>query len=302
MIIIKLQGGLGNQMFQYAIGRRLSIYHNASLKFDVGFYPDIKQLKSPNEKMQDNFLMQKMTPRSFQLNFFKTQIEFASQDDINYSFKTGLFSKIKQLMGKQTYIEEISCRFILDYLKFGKNCYLNGFWQSENYFAEIEEILRKEFELKKPLEGDNLSMTAKIRSVNAVSIHVRRGDYVSDSLTYQFHGVCSLDYYEKAIQYFQAKLNEPHFFIFSDDLQWVKQNFFINQSFSLVDINDEENGYKDMYLMSQCKHHIIANSSFSWWAAWLNSCKNKIVIAPKKWFNDTATDDSAILPSKWLKF
>jgi hypothetical protein len=129
-------------------------------------------------------------------------------------------------------------------------------------------------------------------------MHIRRGDYQNNPTTKEFHGLCSIEYYQRAIKLMNENVDNPHFFVFSDDMNWVRKEYEINGQHTFVDINDESNGTIDMQLMSLCKHNIIANSSFSWWAAWLNNYNKKIVIAPEKWFNNSSIDTSTILPVK----
>jgi hypothetical protein len=144
-------------------------------------------------------------------------------------------------------------------------------------------------------------MKAAITAANAVSVHVRRGDYISNPSAQHFHGTCGLDYYKKAVELILSKVNDPHFFIFSDDVKWVADNFMKEIRATIVDINDGSSAVKDMQLMSACKHHIIANSSFSWWGAWLGSNADKIVIGPRQWFADAAVDTGSVLPDSWYK-
>jgi hypothetical protein len=136
---------------------------------------------------------------------------------------------------------------------------------------------------------------------SAVSIHVRRGDYVSDAGTNRFHGTCSVDYYHDAVDRISGFAPASHFFVFSDGIDWAKENLRLRQPVTYVDFNDGEKNYEDLRLMSLCKHHIIANSSFSWWGAWLNPNPDKIVIAPKKWFNDPSINTDDLIPNSWLR-
>lgn len=147
----------------------------------------------------------------------------------------------------------------------------------------------------------NEQVAQNILSVNAVSLHVRRGDYVSNLTINQFHGTCSLEYYNQAIAQIAKKVETPHFFVFSDDPEWVKSNLKIDYSITIVDHNNADKNYEDIRLMSLCKHHIIANSSFSWWGAWLCRNPNKIVIAPLKWFNDKSINTTDLIPDGWIK-
>ena len=183
-----------------------------------------------------------------------------------------------------------------------KNLYLDGYWQCENYFLDIREELLVELSIKSSLSKKTIAIDNLIsKSTNAVGLHIRRGDYVTNQETLKIHGICSLEYYYKAISLLEDKLGDCHYFIFSDDTEWAKANLKIKGDMTIVDHNDGLKSYEDLYLMSKCDHNIIANSSFSWWGAWLNVNKSKIVIAPRKWFNSLDLDDSMIKPSSWLE-
>ncbi len=192
----------------------------------------------------------------------------------------------------------------LDFInKVTGNCYLIGSFQSELYFDDIKSEIVKEFEFKEDLVGENKLTELLIKSTNAVAIHVRRGDYLY-SHNVDIHGVCSIDYYAKAIGYIKNQINNCTFFVFSDDIEWTQHNlnFGDSQKYFIVH-NNGSNSYNDMRLMSLCKHNIIANSSFSWWGAWLNQNPDKIVIAPQKWFNYQEYNAMAqnIIPKSWIK-
>jgi hypothetical protein len=174
-----------------------------------------------------------------------------------------------------------------------------GYWQSEKYFSEFSQQIRRDFSFCKPLSSDNEEFANEINHINAVSLHVRRGDFVNNPTTLATHGLCSLDYYRAAVQYISYRVNQPHFFIFSDDIAWTKENLEIVFPCHYVDHNQGAESHNDMRLMSLCQHHIIANSSFSWWGAWLNPSKEKIVIAPKRWFAKQI-DTRDLLPPSWV--
>jgi hypothetical protein len=181
------------------------------------------------------------------------------------------------------------------------NIYLEGYWQSEKYFVAIRDILLREFAFKYEQDAKSRDITKQIQKTESVSLHIRRGDYVHDPLTNQVHGLCSLEYYQKAVSYITQKIPNCHFYIFSDDHSWVSENFKLDYPFTLVDHNDASRNYEDLRLMSLCRHNIIANSSFSWWGAWLNTNHEKIVCAPKKWFNEPTLDTKDLIPESWVK-
>ena len=180
-----------------------------------------------------------------------------------------------------------------------RDCYLVGYWQSEKYFRSAALGIRADFTFKSSLANRNAELAEQIGQANAVSLHVRRGDYAKNPKTNATHGLCSLDYYRAAIQYVSNRVEQPCFFIFSDDIAWVKDNLKIDFSCQYVDHNHGTKSYNDMHLMSLCQHHIIANSSFSWWGAWLNPSPEKIVIAPKKWFANK-NNIKGLFPQGWV--
>ena len=177
--------------------------------------------------------------------------------------------------------------------------YLNGYWQSEKYFKSAENKLRSELCPVNQLSEAGRKMLDEILHCPAVSLHIRRGDYITNPSAAAVHGVCPLDYYYSAVRHIAAHVQNPRFFVFSDDPQWAKGNLRIGFPVRFVETNGPNNGLEDMWLMKSCRHHIIANSSFSWWAAWLNDSRDKIVIAPRVWFLDRKLDDSNLIPEQW---
>lgn len=178
--------------------------------------------------------------------------------------------------------------------------YLVGYWQSEKYFSDVATQIRRDFTFRLPMNAPNTEVAAQISSVNAVSLHVRRGDYANNPNTTATHGLCSLDYYRNAVRRISEQVSQPHFFVFSDDIDWVKDNLNVDFPCQYVSHNQGIESYNDMRLMSMCQHHIIANSSFSWWGAWLNPQANKIVVAPQRWFANQ-NDVRDLLPQNWVR-
>ncbi len=294
MIVVKLQGGLGNQMFQYALGRKLSLQNNDTLKLDLSFLLD----RTPR---------QIFTYRDYNLNIFNLNIKFATQDEIKPFIKY-LNNKVKRkiyaslfLNKNNKYISERQFTYDLNILKLTGNLYLDGYWQTEKYFDNIKDMLYKDFTIKIPQNQENQKINNIIKSTNSISIHIRRTDYIHNKITNSIHGTCSLKYYKNCVNLITKEINEPHFFVFSDDHQWAKENLKLDYPMTFVDHNDASKNYEDLRLMSQCKHNIIANSTFSWWGAWLNQNPNKIVCAPKKWFNDTSRNTQDLIPDQWIK-
>jgi hypothetical protein len=221
------------------------------------------------------------------------------RDDTKRQFELGVFNiKGERINGL---LVEIIVR-LSSFLGVNIPYFACGYWQSSKYFSDYEKEIREDFQFIKPLDRKNLSVLKKIEKTSSASIHIRRGDYVSNSKINKVHGTCSITYYRKAINHLKRKFPNSAFFVFSDDPNWVKENIKINNA-TYVDWNQGKNSYKDMQLMSRCKHNIIANSSFSWWGAWLNCNPKKIIIAPKIWFNDPIAQEKSkeLIPKTWIR-
>jgi len=291
MLINKLKGGLGNQMFQYATGFALAQKNNTVQKIDITTFDNASR----------------DTRRKFGLNVFKITSPVALSEEIKkvrnqYGPIPKFLSLINQKVFKQ-YYTDFHPEFlnkISEKLNHKKDVYIDGNFQSEKNFTEFAPLICQEFTFKKEFFDDHVKQLAEvIQKENSVSIHIRRGDYVYDKKTNKYHGVCLIEYYEKAIKLIKEKISNPVFYIFTDDDKWVTENFKI-----IPYINVSQKHLKDheeMFLMSQCQHNIVANSSFSWWGAWLNKNSAKIVIAPRKWVNKKPNPHPNIIPETWLK-
>jgi hypothetical protein len=199
-------------------------------------------------------------------------------------------------------INESYFNFNKDILSLSDHCYLSGYWQTEKYFSDIENLIREDFRIIKPLDGQNLGIAEKIKHTESVSIHLRGRDYINRVETKKIHFTCDNSYYERSLSFIREKIKNPHFFVFSDDPEWAKKFLKTNHSFTFVEGNSwNKTSYEDLRLMSLCRHNIIANSSFSWWGAWLNLNVDKIVVAPKKWFADTERNSQDLIPDGWIK-
>jgi hypothetical protein len=291
MIIVKLSGGLGNQLFQYAVGRHLAHLHGTTLKFDVSGFQDGGK-------------------RQYALGHFRMTAEFASQEEVHAltEYRPGAVKRVvdrflpRSSRRAGTHVcEGKSFRFNPRILTLPDNLYMDGYWQNEKYFRDVPDIIRQEVAVKDPLAGRNRDLAEVIASVNSVSLHIRRGDYVSDPKTRQSHGNCSLDYYMHCVQELAGAVDQPHYFVFSDEPQWACANLELDAPVTIVDHNSTIQAYEDLRLMRHCRHHIIANSSFSWWGAWLNPRPDKTVYAPKKWFAHDKWDFQDVVPSGWLR-
>lgn len=284
MKIIKILGGLGNQMFQYAF--YLSMANRFKhVKADINHFE--------NYDLHNGFEIEKV---------FGVKINKASSflvkifDKENSAWK---YRKLRRIMGTKNAVLDEKKEFVFDndILNNAKNLMYRGYWQNEKYFLEISDKIRSAFTFQKPLVAENLKISKLIQKTESVSLHIRRGDYVGHSL---LGGICDLNYYKNAISIIYGKVAKPTFFVFSNDITWCKQNLKIEAA-NYISWNQGSDSYKDMQLMSLCKHNVIANSSFSWWGAWLNNNQNKIVIAPKRWTNDPNYDDTDICPHSWIK-
>lgn len=292
MIITNISGGLGNQMFQYATGRALSLMHGVPLLLDIR-----------------DFLQYSMH-QGFELkHVFSAPVELASPDDLyktlgwqssRLALRLLAHPKMRLLRTNRLVIEP-HFQYFSGIKQVPSSCYLKGYWQSERYFTDMADVIRDDFRFHPPLSNENSHIAKNMREVNAVSLHVRRGDYISNRNTLAVHGVCSLEYYTQAIRHIVERTTDPVFFVFSDDIEWVKNNLQIAHPCYLIDHNNGIESYNDMRLMSLCKHNIIANSSFSWWGAWLNSHADKIVIAPARWFVSDTYDSADLVPADWVR-
>jgi len=295
MIITELFSGLGNQLFQYAAGLSLAKKHNTELYIDKTWF---------------DLDMEKQTPRNYGLKPFNINTSIASNEQIQQFFrvgKSGIIEKINNKLNsmrpyyEQRIYKEPFFHYDPNFTKATKHVYLTGYWQSEKYFADIKEDVRASFQLKKEVTGLNAELKNKMRHSMSVSLHVRRTDMVNNPDVVKTHGSCNLDYYLAAVDKITQGLIDPHIFIFSDDPQWCKANIKLEFPVTYIDHNNGDDAYLDLHLMSHCKHHIIANSSFSWWGAWLNPSDSKRVIAPKRWFATDDKDTEDIIPSNWSR-
>ena len=290
MIIVRLSGGLGNQLFQYATGRALAIRNQVQLVVDDRVF------------LADTF-------RRFCLPVFNAEYVLASElpaaeDLLPPSRKRWVqFLYWRITRGRSLrFVRERTLLFDPAIPKIGPNVYLHGYWQSEQYFCDLESVIRNELTFRVSPSNENLRWLTDIGSATSVSVHVRRGDYVADAKASRIHGTCSLDYYERAAEEIAGRLKmSPTFYVFSDDPEWVQKNLRLRFNVRYINHNDDAHNYEDLRLMSACQHHIVANSSFSWWGAWLGTHPNKTIIAPRVWFNDPSRNDSSLVPTDWIR-
>lgn len=292
MIVVQLQGGLGNQMFQYAFGRSLSLSMNVPLKLDLSFL----QNKSGSH-----------TKRDYELDVFMLNVAIASDAELKRFARihnNKLLRKIHHRIPLTKYNRYIEPRFsFIPHLEtqVKDDTLLIGFWQSEKYFLEHEDMIRKDFTFRAPFDAKNAQWEKLIRESDAISLHVRRGDYITNAAASSYHGTSDISYYRKAFDRIAGGLENAKLFIFSDDPDWVREHIRFDVETHVIDNNTGKSSFHDMHLMSLCRHHIIANSSFSWWGAWLNSSKDKIVVAPERWFAKGDIDTRDLIPASWLR-
>ena len=288
MNIVRLDAGLGNQMFQYAFYCALKAVYGDT-KIDISEYK--------YRRHQYGYELEKI---------FNVAPSYASARESNamVDMSKSLCADIRRKIFKRTYkgngelIEEKESRFQPELLN-KTNAYFVGFWQSEKYFSSVENIVRQEFTFRNELDEKNRQIAEEIKNSTAVAVHIRCGSTAKRRCAAPFGYICTPPYYKKAIDYIESKTDNPRFFIFSNEPAFAKEKLTLPANVVFVDINHGKNSYKDMQLMSLCKHNIVANSSFSWWAAWLNANAEKIVVSPDLWLHDGEMPD--IIPETWKR-
>lgn len=284
MKIIRFLGGLGNQMFQYALYRAMEKR-----------FPDVRaDLTGFKDYALHNGLE---LERIFDIQL--TRFTPVINDLYNTDNRNWVLRKLRRLLNLKNAYKRDDHPFSFDPEVFQNLGFLYywGYWQNQGYFIDIAEEIKTDFTFKLPLNKENEQVRQQIKDANSIAVHIRRGDYLKDPL---LGGCCGKEYYQQAIALMQKKTSSPRFFIFSDDISWCKENLELTDA-SFISWNKGQDSYIDMQLMSQCKHHIIANSSFSWWAAWLNHNPDKLVIGPKKWVSDPKYAGNNILPADWIQ-
>ena len=291
MVVVRIIGGLGNQMFQYAAGRRLADVLGTELRFDT-------------------LGLERRGARAYGLDDFRVRATAASPADIRQTKFRGrtLAQKIRDRLrngparGGPFHVREKAVfRFDPAILALPDNVYLEGSWQNPRYFEDVGASIRRDFSFEMSAGHRDAMMAEQIEDSTSVSVHVRRGDYITDPLTNSFHGTCSSEYYAQAVQWIGERAPDAHFFLFSDDPEWTAAHMQLGARQTVVKDSDGTRASADMHLMSRCKHHIIANSTFSWWGAWLCSHENKLVVAPREWLRDTSVSTDDLLPARWVR-
>jgi hypothetical protein len=307
MIILIFAGGLGNQMFTYALGRHLSIKNNQLLKLNYLRYADIEPDWEKGERI-------------FTLNKFNIVGEAASKEEVGKYYKyykpdtfaRRLSVKFYDILygGKPYYAKPYMIEPPDSYMNFDlellnhkyKNVYIRGFFQSEKYFKDIEDTIRKDFTLKEPQNKEYYDMLSKINGSNSISVIVRRGDYLKPEVQ-KVYCQCAPDYFQRSVEMIAEKVGNPKLFVLSDGLEWVKENIRFPYPVEYVS-HETYTDYQKLMFMSACKHHVISNSTYAWWIAWLGINPDKMVIAPKNWLVDEKKNEKYLehlIPEKWLQ-
>lgn len=290
MIIVKMQGGLGNQMFQYAAARAIAYRRGTVLKLDCESYA---QLSS----------------RRYELHRFKIHGQLLNRLErfvVCPPPRRGAVAAAKILRRmvpelRVTCVQERGVGFDSTVATKIGSLYLQGYWQSEKYFSDLAPLIRREFTLGTTPDLENARLIDKMNMCSSVCVHVRRGDYLANPAVKAMYGFNNLDYYRDAVAIIAARVPDPVFFVFSDDHEWAKQHLRIGFPIRYVTHNAGRQDHEDLRLMSHGKHFIIANSTFSWWGAWLAENADKVVIAPARWFGDPEISTADLVPPSWIR-
>jgi len=291
MIITKLIGGLGNQMFQYSAGFSLARKKDVALKMDICFLLD----KSKR--------YYRHTHRDYALDIFKISGDIASDKEIRRHVvpRRGnkyVYHLIKKLKKQKDVYDDGAIDSIEDFYRLPSDAYIQGSWQDVRYLKDVNAELLKEFEFREQLPADHMEIYSKITSENSVCVVFRRGDYVGHPVL----DIVGLDFYYKAVEIIESKTTNPAYFVFSDDIEWCRNNF-APEGRQVYFVDQRYTGPKAQYylmLMSACRHHIIPNSTYPWWGAWLCRHPEKIVIAPKLWYKGQSDRRNEILMDDWI--
>lgn len=321
MFIVALKGGLGNQLFQYAFARALSVLKNSSFYLDLSWF--VKHARSERTYQLDRFnicnniltLQELENIKNGKVVNISCPGHGVNLQVVNNSIQQFYFDRdnnkeyfiIRDTGEVAPVVVEPKYQYSSEIRDMVLPLWFDGYWQSEKYFQSIWRLLFEEFQLRVIVEGDNLRMAKTIADEPcSVCVHIRRGDAFSNPSSREVHVFIEEEFIHKCMLLVWNKLVSlhctPHFFIFSDDIKWVKEEFKSAYPFTVVDINDEWKAYYDLYLMSLCKHRILNASTFSWWAAWLAKCRQgngQVVLAPKKWYHKPELDTKDLLDSSW---
>ena len=305
--------GLGNQMFQYAAGRALSLYKNVPFKIDISSYEGyslrkfeldtffaISPCRATKEEVS-NYQITQPLKSAWNRLFPSDKMRFYTCPYEETGIKRTIL-KVNELLSpahtKKTYLEP-DYHFSEDFFRTPDDVFLIGFWMSWRYFKVFDKEIRQDFTIRPELVRHLIDIEKEIIKNNSVSIHIRRTDFTTQKNS-SLHGVIPIEFYNKAIDEISNKMPSPHFYVFSDDVTWAKENLHSSFPITFVSGDVTSTAVEDFYLMTVCKHNIIANSTFSWWAAYLNSNSGKMIIAPEKWYNTSPFNYKDVYPLSWL--
>jgi len=286
MIAVRLCGGLGNQLFQYAAGRTLSLLHDTDLVIDTSWYDSIPFGDTPRSMYLDRLRVVARRP--------------SSGEALRFRLHNGRVVGRLPIPRSMRQVRERSFGFDYSVLEAGDNSYLYGYWQSYRYFESHGGLIAAEVVSRDSPSGRYSTLVSEVLERESVSVHVRRGDYVANPNAARVHGLCSPDYYARALQVVRMRLKDPLYCIFSDDIEWARDNIHVPGDVRHIGDTQYDTTVEDMNLMAHCHHHVIANSSFSWWGAWLGSARGGNVFAPAQWFTD-GRDSSDLCPPSWVR-
>ncbi|MBB5030467.1 alpha-1,2-fucosyltransferase [Prosthecobacter vanneervenii] len=321
MTLVEISGGLGNQLFQYAMARRLALRGDGIMHADL-YQLGLPQNQPPRKFRLDLFhscvqplpwhcvwryskreFLDRLTRRYLPKKLARRLLSLAARRGLKspcaYRFDACVSGRPKPMLQIGMVVSERQFHFDPEVLDLSGDLLLMGYWQTEKYFADIAPQLRAELQVKTPQTGQNLAVGCQMRAQQSVSLHIRRGD---KAVAKDFNG-STAEYHQRAMAWFRERLSNPVFFVFTDDWDWVQQHLPAAPDVIHVNHNSQDQEYEDLRLMSQCRHHIIALSSFSWWGAWLNPSPDKLVVCPphKRWFNFPNCDTVDIFPDTWVQ-
>ncbi len=287
MIVVRLSGGLGNQMFQYAAGCEVACRLKTQLVLDGSEFdvPGYHHLSIVHQRIEAQFYDSRTMP--------------SRPGRFGDSWPRRLLQRFRTGQPTLHFVRERG-QLWTDLLERAvDHSYLQGYWQSERFFSGVREKLVREFRPARPLNEQDHAVLDAMAESNSVLVHVRRGDYVSNTRANQVHGTCDTAYYTKAVKRLSDEFGELHLFVFSDDPRWCRENLQFDHPVTFVDHNDASRNCEELWLMQHARHFVIANSSFSWWAAWLGDFPGKRIIAPKPWYRDSGRDEGDLIPASW---
>jgi hypothetical protein len=286
MIYVTLMGGLGNQLFQYAFGRALSLRSGLELVLNLAYLRD----RAPRGHF---------SPRNYDLDAFAIPVTTIEKDPHSI-LPPGILNRIERRIHPGKRVRPAGIGFDPALLDAVDGAVYEGYFQSERYFASHRAALLEDLVPRNVPGSASSELRARAETCESVAIHIRRGDYVTNPTVAATFGVCSLDYYRAAVARMSSKVPAPVFFLFSDDMDWVKAHLRLPGVCHYVDHNGPDSAWQDLWIMSGCRHAIIANSSFSWWGAWLNQNPDKVIIAPEPWFAGNP-DTGSVIPESWTR-